>query len=176
MGQKIYHVDLSLCERVGLEDIVKRRKSSSEATKRGLILLAADRSGPQQWTDNQIVSEYKVSVRTVERLRERFVLHGLEIALSGLPRPNVDKIKFDGVVESHLVSLRCSNPPEGRSSWTLQLLELYNVFEPQRARAILNKLEFVYTPKHGSWLNIAECELSVLSRQALDARFKSQEK
>ena len=53
---------------------------------------------------------------------------------------------------------------------------LYNVFEPQRARAILNKLEFVYTPKHGSWLNIAECELSVLSRQALDARFESQEK
>ena len=123
MGQKIYHVDLSLCERVCLEDIVKRRKSSSEATKRSLILLAADRSGPRQWTDNQIVSEYKVSVRTVERLRERFVLHGLELALSGLPRPNVDKIKFDGVVESHLVSLRCSNPPEGRSSWTLQLLE-----------------------------------------------------
>ena len=48
---------------------------------------------------------------------------------------------------------------------------LYNVFEPQRARDIINKLEFVYTPKHGSWLNIAECELSVLSRQALDKRF-----
>lgn len=53
---------------------------------------------------------------------------------------------------------------------------LYNVFEPQRARAILNKLEFVYTPKHGSWLNIAECELSVLSRQAVDARFENKEK
>jgi transposase len=48
---------------------------------------------------------------------------------------------------------------------------LYNVFPPQKARAIINKLEFVYTPKHGSWLNIAECELSVLSRQALDKRF-----
>ena len=122
MGKKIYHVDLSLCERERLEDVVKRRKSSSEATKRSLILLAADRNGTQQCTDNQIVSEYKVSVRTVERLRERFVLHGLDVALSGLPRPNVDKIKFDGVVESHLVSLRCSNPPEGRSSWTLKLL------------------------------------------------------
>jgi hypothetical protein len=44
---------------------------------------------------------------------------------------------------------------------------LYNVFEPARARAILDKIEFVHTPKHGSWLNIAECELSVLSRQAL---------
>lgn len=52
---------------------------------------------------------------------------------------------------------------------------LYNVFEPARARAILNKIEFIYTPKHGSWLNIAECELSVLSRQALQQRFASKE-
>ena len=50
---------------------------------------------------------------------------------------------------------------------------LYNVFEPQRARAIIDKIEFIYTPKHGSWLNIAECELSVLSRQALNVRFES---
>ena len=50
---------------------------------------------------------------------------------------------------------------------------LYNVFEPQRARAIIDKIEFVYTPKHGSWLNIAECELSVLSRQALNNRFEN---
>lgn len=52
---------------------------------------------------------------------------------------------------------------------------LYNVFEPQRARAIIDKIEFVYTPKHGSWLNIAECELSVLSRQALNKRFENKE-
>jgi transposase len=52
---------------------------------------------------------------------------------------------------------------------------LYNVFEPQRARAIIDKIEFIYTPKHGSWLNIAECELSVLSRQALKGRFESKE-
>lgn len=48
---------------------------------------------------------------------------------------------------------------------------LYKVFKPQRARAIMKRLEIVYTPKHGSWLNIAECELSVLSRQALQGRF-----
>jgi transposase len=52
---------------------------------------------------------------------------------------------------------------------------LYKVFEPERARAIRDKLEIVYTPKHGSWLNIAECELSVLSRQALKKRFASKE-
>lgn len=52
---------------------------------------------------------------------------------------------------------------------------LYKVFEPSRARAIRDRLEIIYTPKHGSWLNIAECELSVLSRQALKKRFASKE-
>ena len=47
---------------------------------------------------------------------------------------------------------------------------LYKTFEPARARALLDKLEFVYTPKHGSWLNIAECEFSVLARQCLARR------
>ena len=52
---------------------------------------------------------------------------------------------------------------------------LYKVFDPARAKSIRNRLEIVYTPKHGSWLNIAECELSVLSRQALKKRFASKE-
>ncbi len=47
---------------------------------------------------------------------------------------------------------------------------LYKSFEPEVARRLLEKLEFVYTPKHGSWLNIAECEFSVLSRQCLRRR------
>lgn len=122
MGQKKYHVDLVESEITRLESIVQRRKSESEATKRSLILLAANRSGSKCWTDSKICAEYKVNVRKVERLREHFVSHGLDVALSGLPRLNTDKIKFDGVVEAQLVSLRCSNPPEGYSSWTLSLL------------------------------------------------------
>jgi hypothetical protein len=47
---------------------------------------------------------------------------------------------------------------------------LYEAFEPGEARRILKKLEFHFTPKHGSWLNMAEIELSVLSRQCLDRR------
>ena len=50
---------------------------------------------------------------------------------------------------------------------------LYEVFEAKRARAILTKLEFIFTPKHGSWLNIAELELSVLVRQGLRSRVAS---
>jgi hypothetical protein len=47
---------------------------------------------------------------------------------------------------------------------------LYEVFPPAEAQRLANKLELHYTPKHGSWLNIAEIELSVLSRQCLDRR------
>ena len=47
-------------------------------------------------------------------------------------------------------------------------------FPPAEARRILEKLEFHYTPKHGSWLNMAEIELSVLSRQCLDRRIGKQ--
>jgi len=51
---------------------------------------------------------------------------------------------------------------------------LYEVFEPAEARRLLEKLELHYTPKHGSWLNMAEIELSILSRQCLDRRIGSQ--
>lgn len=47
---------------------------------------------------------------------------------------------------------------------------LYKAFEPTEAQRILNRLEFCHTPKHGSWLNMAEIELSILSRQCLDRR------
>jgi len=56
-----------------------------------------------------------------------------------------------------------------------KLSALYEIYEPQRARAIIEKLEVVRTPKHGSWLNIAECELSVLIRQGLKKRTPTKE-
>lgn len=46
----------------------------------------------------------------------------------------------------------------------------YEAFEPERARSYVRRLEFCYTPKHGSWLNIAENELSSLTRQCLRGR------
>ena len=53
---------------------------------------------------------------------------------------------------------------------------LYEAFEPAEAKRILDKLEIHYTPKHGSWLNIAELELSHLSRQCLNRRIEDQDK
>lgn len=52
---------------------------------------------------------------------------------------------------------------------------LYEVFEPAKARALLDRFEFVYTPKHGSWLNMAEIELNVLMNQCLNRRISCSE-
>ena len=57
---------------------------------------------------------------------------------------------------------------------THQLASLYQAFEPAEARRLIEKLEIHYTPKHGSWLNMAEIELSILHRQCLKARIPDQ--
>jgi len=58
---------------------------------------------------------------------------------------------------------------------THKIASLYHTFEPEMARRLARKLEIHYTPKHGSWLNMAEIELSVLSRQCMNMYFETQE-
>ncbi len=58
---------------------------------------------------------------------------------------------------------------------THKLASLYEAFPPEQARRLAERLEIHHTPKHGSWLNMAEIELSVLSGQCLDQRLESQE-
>ncbi len=58
---------------------------------------------------------------------------------------------------------------------THKLASLYEAFPPEQARRIAERLEIHHTPKHGSWLNVAEIELSVLARQCLDRRIESAE-
>ncbi len=57
---------------------------------------------------------------------------------------------------------------------THKLASLYEAFPPEEARRLIEKLEIHYTPKHGSWLNMAEIEFSVLQRQSLKARIPDQ--
>jgi hypothetical protein len=59
------------------------------------------------------------------------------------------------------------------SSWIIPPSSLYEAFPPDEAQRILRKLEFHYTPKHGSWLNMAEIEISILSSQCRKQRIAS---
>ena len=58
---------------------------------------------------------------------------------------------------------------------THKLSSLYEAFEPAEARSIAERLEIHYTPKHGSWSNMAEIEIGVLARQCLDRRIANQD-
>lgn len=121
---KTYHVRLAPEERADLEALIARRSERAEPVKRALMLLALDESeGAPALRDADVAERYHVTTRTVERLRRRLVKNGLDFALHGVPRgPRVPARKFDGTTEAHLVALRCSDPPDDRSGWTLQLL------------------------------------------------------
>lgn len=69
--------------------------------------------------------------------------------------------------EAERITLVCDNLN------THSLASFYQAFEPAEALRLANKVELVHTPKHGSWLNVAECELSVLTRQSLDQRLST---
>ena len=58
---------------------------------------------------------------------------------------------------------------------THNIASLYEAFEPSQARRLAERLEIHHTPKHGSWLDMAEIELSILSRQCINDYFESRE-
>jgi hypothetical protein len=123
--KKIYHIDLSTTEQRELREIIVARTGTSKIVKRCYVLLAADRNGTKKWTDAEIASTYELTHRSVERIRIRCVEDGLQVAIYGKPREYKKERIFDGLVESQLVALRCSDPNEvvpGRAGWTLRLL------------------------------------------------------
>ena len=145
---KIHHVRLSPDERTDLEALIARRSQKAEPVKRALMLLALDETdGAPALCDADVADRYHVSTRTVERLRRRLVEHGLDLALHGVPRgPRQPARKFDGTTEAHLVALRCSDPPEDRSGWTLELLadrmvalDYVDSISPETVRRMLKK-------------------------------------
>src|SRR5690606_4700845 len=74
-------------------------------------------------TDGEIADELGVGVATVERIRKRAVLEGIEAAMERRPQQGISrKPKLDGRAEAKLVQLACSDPPAGHARWTLCLL------------------------------------------------------
>jgi transposase len=121
--RKKYHVDLSEAERKQLLALTRKGKSSALKQVRARILLQADRSKyGLSWTDAQIHEALGVAVSTIERVRQRFVEDGLDVALSGRPSSRQYERLLDGEAEAHLIALACSDPPEGHARWTLRLL------------------------------------------------------
>ena len=180
--QKKYIVRLTDQEREVCQQTVRKLNGSNEKVRRAQILLKADADGPA-WTDQQIADALSCRTKTVENIRQRCVLEGFERALERKRRPSPPVPKLlDGEQEAQVIALRLGPPPKGYANWSLRLLarrvvELevvesvsHETIRPARARELVRRLEFCYTPKHGSWLNIAENELSSMTRQCLDGR------
>lgn len=114
---KKYVVDLTDEEHDSLRQLVRRGKARVRRVNRARILLLADKDH----TDEEIAQALQLGRSTVERTRKRFVEEGLEPALSERPRPGKAPL-LTGKQEAFLVALACSDPPEGRTRWTMQLL------------------------------------------------------
>lgn len=119
---KRYIVTLSAEERMALQKLVSSGKSAARKLTHARILLLGDsRLAGHEHTDHQIQEALGVGIRTIERVRQRFVEAGLAGALSPRPRPRWPG-KLEGEVEARLLALTTSDPPPGRKRWTLRLL------------------------------------------------------
>ena len=123
MSAKKYKVVLMDEERELLQGFIRKGKASAKKLARARILLKADESQENYWSDLEISQALDVGTATVERTRKRFVEESLESALTSKKREHPPiALKLDGEKEARLVALACSKAPSGRSNWTLQLL------------------------------------------------------
>ncbi len=114
---KKYIVDLDEDEVSQLQSIIKKGKHKARTISRAnILLMATDRE-----MDQAIADTVRAHIATVQRIREKFVVGGLDFALKDEAHPPKPK-KLDETQVAFLIATACSNPPSGRVRWTMQLL------------------------------------------------------
>ena len=112
-----YIVNLTDEQRNELNSLINKGEHSSRKIKRAQILLASD-----QQKEGKEIAEYVGAVpHTVYKVCERFMQEGLEGALNEKPRPGAPT-KLDAKGEAFAIATACSQPPEGRVCWTMQMI------------------------------------------------------
>jgi len=181
-----------------LQELVRSGTRSVRVVRRASILLKSD----EGFTDEEIAEHVDCSDRTVRSVRKRFCTEGLDRALYDAPRSGAPPT-FTPRQQQRVVALACTDPPEGRTRWTLELLcerarfvrdllrrypkarrihlvldnlnthnekSLIETFDAKQAKQLRRRIEWHHTPKHASWLNMAEIEIAVMSKQCLGRR------
>lgn len=110
-------IEMTPEDRKELIDLTRKGKASARKINRARILLMSDEGK----TDGEIREALGISQTTIWRTRKRYVEGDLDWSLNEQPRPGAPP-KLDGKQEAFLVALACSDAPEGRESWTMQLL------------------------------------------------------
>ena len=120
--RKKYIVRLTQTERTHLHEIIKKLKGSGQKVRRAQILLKADADGPS-WTDKQIADAFYCRSKTVENIRQKFVMNGFQQALDRKKRDHSPTPKLlDGEQEAKIIATRLGTPPIGYANWSLRLL------------------------------------------------------
>ncbi len=118
-----YKVTLTQAEREELLSITKGGVHTSKKVIHSLILLNCDEGEFADKVNNEDVAKVlKIGLRTIDRLKKKFVEEGYEAAMENRPTSRIYDRKADGDVEAHLVALSCSKAPEGFARWSLRLL------------------------------------------------------
>lgn len=118
-----YVVKLTDDERQELERIISKGNHSSSTVRNALILLNCDVSeGTKRHTNEVICDIVKTSMRTIDRVKRKFVEEGFEAVISPRRSSRVYDKKVDDKVVAHLIELCRSEPPEGYSQWSFRLL------------------------------------------------------
>ena len=120
---KRYTVKLMKEEVDELMSIIHKGSHSSHTFRVAYILLNCDEGKHSDKVTNELMSKVlKIGMRTIDRIKKRFINEGLEGVLERKPTSRIYEKKIDGEVEAKLVKLCCSDPPEGYAKWSLRLL------------------------------------------------------
>ena len=121
---KKYIVKLTKDERKTLTSLTSKGNYKSQKILNALILLGCDKGDHQtnSSTNDEMSRILNISMRKIDRVKKRFVMEGIEVALNGRKRNRIYDKKTDDDFEAKLVALSCSKPPEGFARWSLRLL------------------------------------------------------
>lgn len=119
-----YKVTLTPEEREQLSEITRTGTHAAKKIIHALILLNVDRgaSASERQTNEEICKILKIGMRTIDRVKKRFVEEGLEASLKMAPTSRIYDKLVDGDMEAHLIALACGEPPKGFARWSLRLL------------------------------------------------------
>jgi len=118
-----YRIKLTKDEVNELMSIINKGSHTSQTFRTAYILLNCDEGDfSEKVTNEQISKILKVGMRTIDRVKKKFIEEGLDLCLERRPTQRIYEKKMDGDAEAKLVTLCCSEPPKGYSKWSLRLL------------------------------------------------------
>jgi len=118
-----YRIKLTEEEVNELKAIINKGSHTSQTFRAAYILLNCDEGEySDKVTNEQISKVLKIGMRTIDRVKKRFMDGGLDEVLGRKKSSRIYDIKIDGDVEAKLIKLCCSDPPEGYARWSLRLL------------------------------------------------------